>query len=362
MIATLVAGAVAWAPADLSAQSSLIEGVSYRSTYFELVKKVGVAARASVIHPDEVMTDGMRAAQDGEATSAMQVLSGPLDRFMATLVGPECPNELVRGAILDYEYLRPMDESPARGRMYVMYVGELYWPFPAPLLADILRLRVTWDTPHVVRDLLTSLLMRWGRDHIQQPPSDAGEMPRLKVAALLDELRDSDLEERSWKTDQAVQNLLRRTLTPPEIAAVEEIARAGGVRARVGALKILGVGGWVKDVKLYAAMLADKAPEVQRGAFWALLALGDKAALKAVKEYPGRKQAVAARLQETHATVSAPELEFETATLDWLIAAALGTNAPRPAAPAQPSKPVPEPRAPDGLEEEPPPTELTPGR
>jgi hypothetical protein len=306
-----------------------------------------------VIHPDEVLTDEMREAQDGEATSAMQVLSQPLEYFMAGLAGPDCPYPLLKGSILDYEYLRPMDESPARGRMYIMYVGELYWPFPAPLLADIVRVRVTWDTPHTVRDLLTALLIRWGRDHVEQPPPAANEMPRLKVAELLEELREPGVERSSWRLDQAVRGLLRRALTAPEVVALEEIAKTGSTEARVGALRILGVGGWVKDVKLYAAMLNDKVPEVQRAAFWALLQHGDKAALKAVRGYPGRKEALTERLKEIHAAVSDEELSFESATLDWLIGSALGGSTPRPAAPAPPPKPAPEPRSPDGFEGDP---------
>jgi hypothetical protein len=352
-MAAIVALAALGAATIVRAQSSFVAGVTYTSKYFELVKKMGVAARASVIHPDEELTDDMRAAADGEALAAMQVLGQPLEAFMTRLAAADGPYPLLRGAILDYRYLRPMDESPEHGRMYIMYVGELYWPFPAPLLADMIRVRVTWDTPHTARDLLTAILVRWGRDNVEQPPADAKEMPHLKVQALLDDLKDPELAHTTWRMDQTVRELLRRKLTPPQVAALEAMAREASTPARLAALKILGVGGLVSDAKFYAGMLNDATPAVPQAAFWALLQLGDKAALKAVKDFPGRTSAIAARLNETHATVSGEELKFEVATLDWLIATALGGKGPRPQAAAPPPKPVPEPRAPDGYEGEP---------
>ena len=350
---TLATAVVLGPPIVASAQPSLVGGVTYTSTYFELVKKMGVASRASVIHPDETITDDMRAAQDGEAVSGMQVLGQPLERLMEKLAAPDCPYPLLKGAILDYKYLRPMDESPQRGRMYIMYVGELYWPFPAPLLADMIRVRVAWDTSHVTRDLLTTILVRWGRDSVEQPPPDAKEMPRLKVQALIDDLKDPEIERSSWRMLETVRELLRHRLTPPEVATLEAVARDGTTPARVGALRILGVGGWVMDARFYAPMLKDAAPEAREAAFWALLQLGDKEALNAAREFSGRSSAIAARLKETHAVVTDEELGFEVATLDWLIGTALGGKGPRPRAAALPPKSMPEPRAPDGDEEEP---------
>ena len=58
--------------------------------------------------------------------------------------------------MLDYRYLRPPEQSPENGRMYIMYTGELSWRFPAPLLADMLRMRVVHRFPQPLKDVLST--------------------------------------------------------------------------------------------------------------------------------------------------------------------------------------------------------------
>ncbi|MBI5508454.1 MAG: hypothetical protein HY903_06860 [Deltaproteobacteria bacterium] len=301
--------AMLFAP-SAAAQAPGFGGVTLKSNYFELVKRAGEFDR-SVIHPDETPDEDDRAQQDSQAATGMEVIAGPLAAFFAEVMGPRSPYPLLKDSILSYAYLRPMDQCPDQGRMYIMYVGELYWPFPAPLFADMVRIRVVYHLSPPARDLLTVALGRFGKEHIETPPEDAKEMPRLKVQELLENLQDPELTLIRWRRDQTIRELNRRTLTPAEVGALREIARGEVTAARVAALQVLGRGGLVRDVAFYASLLTDPAPEVQQAAFWALLFMGDAAGLAKIRDHAGLAAIVGARLRETNPALNDEQLADE---------------------------------------------------
>src|SRR5437867_2270185 len=134
--------ALSWLVGCLLAASELLpaDGLVYTSRSFELVKRDMVPR--SVIYPDAEPDESTVALRHDEAAQGLAHLAQQLEPFFATLRAEQSPYPLLRQVILDYQYVPPKDQSAEHGRMYIMYVGELSWPFPAPLLADLLRLRV----------------------------------------------------------------------------------------------------------------------------------------------------------------------------------------------------------------------------
>ncbi len=299
VLSTIAAGVFSEAPA--------VGGVAYRGQWVELVKRVDPSPR-SVIHgesPADEATAGWRYA---EAQRALDELGQELDRYLATLRQAPSPYPLAAGIVLPYRYLTPRDYSPANGRLYVMYVGELDWPFPAPLVVDFLRMRVSEPLPQALHEVLTVVLRRWGRDHIEGP-QDAGRSARISAALAA-------LAKGGTGGARAGHELSRARLGPAQVLALKKLLTAGDPDIRAGAVNVLGGGGWLADPVDYVTLLADGDPEVRHAACWALLTLPGGAGLRQVRAFAGRREVLAARLREAHGEVTGARIDAELAALD----------------------------------------------
>jgi hypothetical protein len=271
-------------------------------------------------------------------------LAGQLEGFLLQLRGPDSPYPLLDHAILEYQHLNPIEQTPERGRMYIMYVGELHWPFPAPLFADLLRIRVTHAFPQPLRDLLTTALFRWGRDHLDRAARDTPEQARLKAAVLLREIADAEVFKIRWRHDRVVNELLELALTPAEIAKLSQLAGSGEPVVRVAALRVLGNGGHLTDPGFYGGLLADPVPEARHAAFWALVQMREGRGLVLAQGYAGRAHAFAARLKEVRPSITNELVAAETLAFDQAVAAL--TRKPSPPADPYTASPAPPPPVP----------------
>ena len=308
-----------FAPAPAAAD---INGVSYTTNNFELIKKV--VAHRSVIYPEMQESAADVERREGEALAGLGGLGADLDEFVRSLRGPANPYPLLRGVLLDYRYLRPPEQSAENGRMYIMYVGELRWRFPAPLIADLLRMRVAHTFPQPVKDVLTTALVRWGRDNIEGPPQASPSTRREQTAAWLDDLSAADVVRVRWRHDRVIKDLTLARLDPDHVAALEELTRTGDVRVRVAALRVLGVGGHVRDPDFYARLLGDRAAEVRHAAFWGLVFMTGDRGLGAVQRFAGRADAIGARLKETRARVTVDLVNEQVRAFDAAVSAVTG--------------------------------------
>jgi hypothetical protein len=300
-------------------------GVSYTTNNLELIKRLG--AQRSVIYPNQEEGPASTRQREGEALTGLGTLGADLDEFLHSLRSPANPYPLLRDVLLDYVFLRPPEQSPKSGRMYVMYVGELHWRFPAPLLADMLRLRVTHRFPQPVKDLLTTVLVRWGRDHIEGPSRPSPSLQREEIAGWLDDLDAPDVLRARWRRDQLIKKLMLADLHPDHITALQRLAERGDVRTRVAAVRILATGGHTKDPDYFAGLLRDPAIEVQHAAFWGLVYMPGSTALPFIQGYTGRAQAIGARLNELRAGVTAEVVREQVTEFDQAVAAVTGKRA-----------------------------------
>lgn len=302
--------------------SANMGGVSYTSKNFELIKRVG--AHRSVIYPDLEESAADVERREGEARTGLGGLGAELDEFIRTLRGAGNPYPLLTNVVLDYRYLRPPEQSPENGRMYIMYTGELRWRFPAPLIADMLRMRVAHAFPQPLKDVLSTALMRWGRDHIEGPSQKSLSMRREETAGWIEDLSAPDIARVSWRHDQVIKNLMLASLDPDHVAALEKLTRTGEVRVRVAALRVLGSGGHLRDPALFVSLLGDKADKVRHAAFWGLVFMTGDRGLVPVQSYAGRAQAIGARLKEVRGGVTVELVTEQVRTFDAAVSAITG--------------------------------------
>jgi len=302
--------------------SANMDGVSYKTKNIELIKRVG--AHRSVIYPDQEESTADVERREGEAFTGLGSLGAGLDAFVRTLRAPGNPYPLLTNVVLDYRYLRPPEQSPDNGRMYIMYTGELYWRFPAPLLADMLRMRVAHRFPQPLKDVLTTVLMRWGRDHIDGPSQASPSARREQHLSWIEDLSAPDMVRVRWRHDQVIKNLKLANLDPDHIVALEMLARAGDVRARVAALGILGAGGHIQDPAFFAGLLGDDSNEVQHAAFWGLVFMTGDRALPSIQKYEGRAQAIGARIKDVRASVTAELVAEQVQAFDAVVTTITG--------------------------------------
>jgi hypothetical protein len=303
-----------------AAEQVPLGGVTFDTEHFELVKRVGVAQR-SVIHSSALRDPRARELREGEAKSGLAQLAADLSVFFAELRADESAYPLLRNAILDYRYLRPKDQSAENGRMYIMHIGELYWPFPAPLLADLLRVRVHDRMPQPLKDLLTVALTRWGRDNIDRARGRTDAEERQRVADLIDDLESNEVVEVAWKRTRTVNQLVRHPLDPPSIARLRAAVSSESSSVRAAAVETLGRGGWVGDPEFFANLLEDPDDAVRRAAVWGLLFMRDSRGIPILRDYKGRIDAVAARVRQARAAPTPNQIAAEIERFDQAIGA-----------------------------------------
>jgi hypothetical protein len=303
-----------------SAQRVPFGGVAHTTEHFELIKRVGVAQR-SVIHPDATYDENTRRLQESEALWGLEQLGAGLGGFFAELRSERSAYPLLRDVILDYDYLQPRDQSAKNGRMYIMYIGELRWPFPAPLLADLLRVRVVNPLPQPLSDLLTVALSRWGRDNIDRARDRTEAEERQRIAELIAELESPRIAEVQWKRDRTVNQLVASHLDGTGVSRLCAAVQSASDDVRAAALEVLGRGGWVDEPRFFADLLEDRDAAVRRGAFWGLMFMRADRGLEALRTYHGRVEVIAARLREARAAPTAEQIVAEIEAFDQAIGA-----------------------------------------
>lgn len=300
------------------AQISL-DGVSHTGQQFELVKRVNASQR-SVIDPKGAADVGDFRRRTAEAQKGLDHLGRKLGPFMASLRSARSPYPLLAAVILDYTRLRHRQQSDANGRMYIMFVGELYWPFPAPMLADLLRIRVASPLSQGVRDLLNVVLRRWGRDNIESAKKSAAAS-RREIDGWLEDLEAPALFGVRWKRDRVVNELLSARLLPEDIERLRTTARKGDEAARINALRVLGTGGWVDDPEFFAVLLTDPSVAVQQAAFWGLVFMRGAENLPHLRSYAGLNETLAARLRQVLPVATELEVAIDVAVFRRAIGA-----------------------------------------
>ncbi|MEE8409114.1 MAG: HEAT repeat domain-containing protein [Myxococcota bacterium] len=296
-----------------------LDGVEYTGQQFELVKRVSASQR-SVINPQGAADADSFRRRTGEAQKGIDHLGHELGPFMASLRQPTSPYPLLKDVILDYTHLRHREQSDANGRMYIMFIGELYWPFPAPLLADLVRIRVASPLSQGIRDLLGVALRRWGRDNIE-PVKISEDSRRREIEGWLEDLEAPALFGVRWKRDQVVNELLRARLLPADVHRLRAAARDGDATVRVSTLRVLGTGGWVEDPEFFAVLLADESVAVQRAAFWSLVFMRGNGNLAHLRSYAGRDEALAARVRQVLPVATELEVAIDIAAFNRTIGA-----------------------------------------
>lgn len=343
--AVLAAGLLICA-APVAAQEHPNDGLVHATVTFELVKRVHGAQR-SALRPNAVESPDRIRRRKGEAQRGLEQLGHQLEPFLTSVRGARSPYPLLRDLILDYAHLRPIDQSDENGRMYIMYIGELYWPFPAPLLADLLRIRIRSPVSQATRDLLTVALRRWGRDTIEAATQEEA-LRRRRILGWLDSLESPGLLGMRWRRDQVINDLLRARLSPSDVARLRAAVASDDVTVQLGALRVLGTGGWVDDPTFYVPLLKHPAIDVQRAAFWALVFMRGDGALETLRTYAGRDEAVAARFRKERPVASALSQYNDVVAFDQRIGAPIPPPPPAvvkalaEASAARATAPVPE--------------------
>lgn len=303
-----------------SAQRIPLDGVAHATRHFELVKRVAAAQR-SVINPNAPYDERARARRRLEAQSGLEQLGASLGHFFIELRSEKSAYPMLRDVILDYDYVQPKDQSVENGRLYTMYIGELYWPFPAPLLADLLRVRVVHPLPQPLRDLLTVALRRWGRDNIDRARGESEAEELRRIAALISELESPKVAAVRWKRDSTVNQLVRSYLGPRSLARLRAAVRSESDSVRSAALEVLGRGGWIDEPEFFAELLEDRDIRIRRAAFWGLVFMRANRGISSLRSYIGRVDAIAARLREARAAPTAEQIATEVEGFDKAIGA-----------------------------------------
>ncbi len=324
---TLIPWLLLLLPCPVSELSMPAAGECFATPHVQLIKKAN--PERSALYPGRTATAQEEEARLGEAQRALALLAEPLERWLT-----DSSQGLLRQAWLE-PLLLPngpetveIDAAVPPPQLYAMYIAELHWPFPAPLLADLLRLRLHWATPQALRDLLTVRLCRFGQDElILGPPVKPTASDTTD--ALFAELQNADSQRNQWLVERAARALTQRHLTANQIKQLVGLAQQGLPKARVQALKVLGKVGFAPGFALFAQALGSTELEERRAGFWGLWFGAQPEGLQKLASYPERQRFLRDRLKEVMSTTTEADELRELALFDWWLAGALGATRPK---------------------------------